>query len=138
VPTDEGPRLALVTPLESAESPAAPAAWLAVGVPRGVLDAQLVSMREELVGLGLAAAVLVACAATLARRIAGPVTALVKVTDSVRAREFDVEVRPRGPTRSATWRRVRPDAAGLETAARRPARSCAARRSASRRASTSR
>ena len=47
--------------------------------------------------LGLAAAVLVACvAATLARRISGPVRELVAVTEAVRRGEFDVDVPPGG------------------------------------------
>ena len=95
--TEDGPRLALLAPLGSAESPDAPAAWLAVGVARRGLDDDLRALREELLGLGLAAAVLVAAvAATLARRIAGPVRDLVAVTDAVRRGEFDVEVPPPG------------------------------------------
>ena len=98
VATDDGPRLAVVTALSSAESPDAPAAWLAVGVARRSLDESLTSLREELVGLGLAAAVLVACVgAMLARRIAGPVRELVLVTNAMRRGEFDVVV-PTGGT----------------------------------------
>jgi diguanylate cyclase (GGDEF)-like protein len=91
--TTEGPRLAMLTPLESAETPDAPAAWLAVAVPRRALDAEVLRLREELLGLGIAAALLVACvAAMLARRIAGPVRALVEATDDVRRGDFDAPV----------------------------------------------
>ncbi len=93
LPTADGARLVIVEPLASAESPDAPAAWLAVALPRRGLDDDLASLRAELVALGLAAAVLVACvAATLARRIAGPVRDLVGVTEAVRRGEFDVPV----------------------------------------------
>ena len=124
VPTSAGARLALLTPLGSAagDDPDAPAAWLAVGVPRRALDEDLRTLREELVGLGLAAAVLVACvAATLARRISGPVRELVarhggRAAGRVRRRGADAghrrDRRPRG--------RVRPDAARPEAARRRP------------------
>jgi diguanylate cyclase (GGDEF)-like protein len=97
VETSAGPRLVVVAPLASASSRDVPAAWLAVGVDRASSDRALAAMRQELVGLGLAAAVLVACvAALLARRIAGPVRDLVSVTDAVRRGEFDVEVPPPG------------------------------------------
>ncbi len=97
VATGAGPRLAVLTALPAAGSPDTPAAWLAVGIPRAALDADLAALREELIGLGLAAAVLVACvAAVLARRIAGPVRDLVTVTEAVRRGEFDVEVPPPG------------------------------------------
>ena len=93
LPTDEGDRLALVAPLPSAEAPDVPAAWIAVATPRASLDEDVLGMRHELTALGLAAAVLIACvAATLARRIAGPVRDLVAVTEAVRRGEFDVEV----------------------------------------------
>ena len=92
-PTADGARLVIIEPLASAQSPDAPAAWLAVGLARRGLDDDIASLRAELVGLGLAAAVLVACvAATLARRIAGPVRDLVGVTEAVRRGEFDVPV----------------------------------------------
>jgi two-component system NtrC family response regulator len=95
--TPAGSRLAVVAPLGSAEARDVPAAWLAVGVDRGSLDAALAALRQELVGLGLAAAVLVACvAALLARRIADPVRDLVLATDAVRRGEFDAPAPPPG------------------------------------------
>ncbi len=93
LPTSEGPRLAILSPLASAESRTVPAGWLAVGLPRRTIEEQVLSLREELLGLGIAAAVLVACvAAVLARRIAGPVRELVAATDAIRHGEFDVAV----------------------------------------------
>jgi diguanylate cyclase (GGDEF)-like protein len=95
--TDDGPRFALVAPLDSAEAPDAPAGWVAVAVPRRALDEALLSLREELLGLGLAAAVLVACVgALLARRVAGPVTDLARATDAMRRGEFDATLPPPG------------------------------------------
>jgi len=97
LPTAAGDRVALVSPLPSADAPDVPAAWLAVAVAREALDTDLRELRTELVLLGLAAAVLIACvAATLARRISGPVRDLVAVTEAVRRGEFDVEVPPGG------------------------------------------
>ncbi len=68
-------------------------AWLALGLPRTVIDGALRTQRETLLGLGLLGLVLVVgVAALIARRIAAPIRRLVEVTEAVRRGEFDTDV----------------------------------------------
>jgi diguanylate cyclase (GGDEF)-like protein len=71
--------------------------WLALGLSRAVIDRALAAQREPLLWLALLGLVLVVGVATIvARRVADPVRALVRVTDAVRTGRFDVEVPARG------------------------------------------
>ncbi|MFM8387048.1 MAG: sigma 54-interacting transcriptional regulator [Planctomycetia bacterium] len=80
--------LALLTPLGRGS-------WLALGVDRGRVEALLEAEGENVAWLGLFALVLVATVASLvARRVAGPLRSLVRVTERVRLGDFDTPAEP--------------------------------------------
>jgi diguanylate cyclase (GGDEF)-like protein len=84
----DGEHVALVRAL-------APGLWLALGVDRARLERAISVEHERLVWLGLFALVLVVTVTSLvARRVSGPIRALVRVTESVRRGDFDVPARP--------------------------------------------